>query len=125
MTPCPVSHVEWRVSDLVRAQALFEGLFGWRFERFSDHYALYTPQAGVCVGLFETAERSSGDSPMIHVAVTGLHQAVDKALALGARLDVPVRTIDGYGRYAQVLDADGNRVGLFEALGDTPTPWAT
>lgn len=110
-----VSHVEWTVTDLDRAAAFLEGLFGWRFQVFSRHYRLYTPAQGVCVGLMAAAEVRPGRSPMVHVQVADLDAALARAGALGGRVLTGRTEIPDYGWYAQVLDPDGNIVGLFQA----------
>ncbi len=110
-----VSHVEWRVSDLARSVAFFEGLFGWRFTTYSTHYRLYQPAAGVAVGLLESADCRPGGSPMVHVQVADLAASLRRAETLGAVTVTPPTAVPGHGRYAQVEDPDGNLLGLFEA----------
>lgn len=114
-----VSHVEWLVSDLDRALAFYQGLFGWRFEVWSTHYRLYTPPNGCCVGLMESTRPRRGDSPLVHVQVEDLGAALARAIALGGRVRTEITPIPGYGSYAHVLDPDGNQVGLFSALPDS------
>ncbi len=109
-----MSHVEWVVTDLDRAVAFLSGLFGWRFQVFSRHYRLYTPERGVCVGLMEAADVSPGYSPMVYVQVADLDATLARAEALGGRIRTARVEIADYGEYAQVLDPDGNLIGLFQ-----------
>lgn len=110
-----VSHVEWCVSDPERAEALLSGLFGWRFGRIGRRYRLYVPaDGGTCVGLLACERPRPGDGPLVHVEVDDLDAVLARALALGARAHVPPTAVPGHGRYAQVLDADGHVIGLFE-----------
>lgn len=114
-----VSHVEWCVTDLARATALLEGLFGWRFAPYGTRYRLYTPAAGgTCVGLLQVAAVQPATTTLVHVCVDDLDAALARALALGARPHVAPTAVPGHGRYAQVLDADGNVIGLFEAMSE-------
>ncbi len=114
--PCPVSHVEWCCRDLQRATGFYEALFGWRFQRFSNHYALHTPPSGgTRVGLMERQEVLPSGGLALFVTVNGLDEALSRAKALGGAVAEAPRDIPGYGRWAQLLDPDGNRIGLFEA----------
>lgn len=113
--PCPVSHVEWCCRDLGRAMQFYESLFAWRFERFSDHYALHAPPSGgTRVGLMECEGVPPSGGLALFVTVTSLGDALSRARALGGAIAEAPRDIPGYGCWAQLLDLDGNRIGLFE-----------
>ncbi|MFO1351326.1 MAG: VOC family protein [Gammaproteobacteria bacterium] len=114
-----VSHVEWRVTDLDRSIAFFEALFGWRFARHSTHYRIAFPDQGPAVGLLETREVRPSDSTLIHIRVDDLDAYLRRARGLGAPLATPRTAVPGHGWYAQVVDPDGNIVGLFEAEAET------
>lgn len=117
MTVPRVSHVEWYVTDLARAEAFLSGLFGWRFEPYSRHYRLHTPaEGGVCVGLMEVEKVRPCRSTLVHVQVDDIESYLQRALQFGGRIDTPKTVIPHYGWYAHVLDPDGNVVGLFQAL---------
>ncbi|MDX1654275.1 MAG: VOC family protein [Candidatus Competibacteraceae bacterium] len=109
-----VSHVEWFVTDLARAEAFFTALLGWRFEAFSRHYRLYTPEQGPCVGLMEVETVYGGRSPMVYIQVADLDALLERAVELGAVVATARREIPDYGSYAQLRDPDGNLLGLFQ-----------
>jgi len=112
--PPRVSHVEWLVTDLARSCAFLGGLFGWEFQVYSTHYRLYTPASGVCVGLMEVAEVSPATSTLVHIQVTDLDHYIQRGLHLGGHLATGPVELANYGRYAQLLDPDGHRIGLFQ-----------
>ncbi len=116
-----VSHVEWRVTGLERAAALLEGLFGWRFALHSRHYRLYVPEGGgTQVGLHQVETVQPSEAVLVHVQVSeGLEAALARALSFGARAHVAPTLVPGHGRFAQVLDFDGNVIGLFEPSDET------
>lgn len=114
--PCPVSHVEWCCRDLDAATRFFEALLGWRFRRFSRHYALHAPAQGVRVGLIQRAEVPLGRGLSVFVTVDDLEAMLARAEALGGSVAEPPQAIPDYGRWARFRDPDGNCIGLFEAL---------
>lgn len=115
--PCPVSHVEWCCRDLGAATRFFEALLGWRFQRFSRHYALHVPAQGVRVGLMQRATVPPTGGLGVFVTVDDLEATLAQAEALGGGIAEAPQTIPDYGRWAHFLDPDGNRIGLFEPAG--------
>jgi predicted enzyme related to lactoylglutathione lyase len=111
-----VSHVEWCCRDLQRAAAFFNRLFGWEFQRFSEHYLLHTPPSGVAVGLMEKSTFTPGDGCLVFVQVDRIEPTLEHAVALQGEVAVCKTEIPGYGWYAQLKDPDGNIVGLFETI---------
>lgn len=119
-----VSHVEWLVTDLDRSVAFFSALFSWTFEVYSTHYRVYMPKqgSGVVVGLMEVAEVKPSNSPMVHIQVDAIAAYLQRATELGAEISTPRTEVPGHGWYAQLLDPDGNIIGLFEAAVVTRSP---
>jgi predicted enzyme related to lactoylglutathione lyase len=115
--PCPVSHIEWRVTDLERGAAFLSALFGWRFAVYSPHYRLYTPAAGPCVGLMEVPEVEPCPAACAYIQVDDIDHRLQQAEQLGGRVVTARTAVPDYGWYAQILDPDGNAIGLFE-------PWS-
>lgn len=110
-----ISHVEWFCRDLAVTTGFLQALFGWEFERFSHHYALYTPAAGACVGLMETSHIEPSGGIRFFVQVDDIDAAANRAVTLGGTLEAAAAPIPGYGHYAHIRDPDGNRIGLFQA----------
>jgi predicted enzyme related to lactoylglutathione lyase len=69
-------------------------------------------------GLIETPigmEESFNTSWMGYVAVEDIHQAVSKAVELGATVILPVKSIGTNGYVSIILDPVGARIGLWQA----------
>lgn len=110
-----ISHVEYHVSDLAKAVAFYEGLFGWRFSRYSDSYQMAKPQGGEgspVVGLVRKDQPMV--TPVANVFVTVAN--IEQSLTHIDNIVVGKTLIPDYGYYAQVADPDGNVIGLFEEL---------
>ena len=98
------------VRDPARAAAFYQALFGWAL--LPGGLGFRTP-AGLH-GVFRPGEPSTA-GPEIFVGVPQLDAAVRRAVRLGGVAIVrPGPGPDG-ARVAQVLDPEGNRVGLWEA----------
>ncbi|MEE4378892.1 MAG: VOC family protein [Candidatus Competibacteraceae bacterium] len=115
MTVPTISHIEWFVIDLNRSVAFLNGLFGWQFEVFSEHYRLYTPESGPRVGLMEVAAIKPCEATFGYVTVDDIERYLQRAEQLGGCVVTGRSEIPNYGWYAQIADPDGNRVGLFQA----------
>jgi predicted enzyme related to lactoylglutathione lyase len=99
-----------------RAARFYAGLFGWTVGASTPSgLGFHTP--GGLAGVFRVGEPSTA-GPEIYVRVARLEPALARAVELGGvALVRPGPAPDG-GRVAQVLDPEGNRIGLFEAPGD-------
>lgn len=110
-----ISHVEWLVTDLARSCTFLEGLFGWDFQPYSRHYRLYTPEQGYpCVGLMEVPQVTPCETTLVHIQISNLDDYLQRGQDLGARIALEPKVLAGYGRYAQLFDPDGHRIGLFQ-----------
>lgn len=56
-----------------------------------------------------------GSGVRVYIDVDDLEEAVTTAEANGGSLVTPPPPVPGFGRFAAVLDPEGNEVGLFEA----------
>lgn len=111
-----VSHIEWAVAD---GQALVDFLtasFAWEFSNWSEHYWLYEPGQGVAVGVLETAAAEIERQGLSFIKTADLSAICEKMLALGGKLKEPVTDIPNYGRYAKIIEPQGNVIGLFESV---------
>ncbi len=97
-----------------RAAAFYRALFGWALS--GSGLVFRTP--GGLKGVFRRGEPSTA-GPEIYVGVLDLDGTLRRAVSLGGvTLVRPGPGPDG-GRVAQVLDPEGNRIGLWEASGET------
>jgi predicted enzyme related to lactoylglutathione lyase len=116
MRPTPfISHVEWFCRDLERGERFLRELFGWHFQRFSQHYFLYTPEKGPAVGLMQREDFQPGNGCLVFIQVENIETYLEKAQGLDGGIAVGKTQIPDYGWYAQLTDPDGNIVGLYES----------
>jgi uncharacterized protein len=107
-------HVEYQVTDIDRAQAFFEGLFGWDFRRFTDEMVVFGQGDAHIGGLQKVAVVEVGTSPSLWFKVTDLDEMSAKARALGGTADESKHPVPGVGWSLSVQDPDGNSVGLVQ-----------
>lgn len=114
-----VAHVRIAVRDLRRAAAFYRAMFGWTIVEEAAGEARFHAPGGLDGALWAAGEPSTAGVEL-YVRVVGLDDAVRRAVALGgARLARPGPGPRG-GRVAQVMDPEGNRVGLWESAPDSP-----
>lgn len=110
-----ICHIEFNVTDLDRAQAFYEGMFGWTFQSFMGGqmrtFGLGEKHLG---GLMLVEEVGPGASPSVWFQVESVDAMCAKAASLGGALGSPKMDVPGVGWSAQVKDLDGNLVGLVE-----------
>lgn len=103
--------------DPARAACFYAALFGWIVEGSAATAGLRFRTPSGLRGVFRRGEPSTA-GPEIYVAVRDLDEALPRAVALGgAALVRPGPGPEG-ARVAQVLDPEGNRIGLWEPTGD-------
>lgn len=122
MTTQPiVAWCEIPVSDMQKAMAFYDTVFGYQMkmdESGPNPIAFLGGRMDDCGGhLYPGKPAQGGTGPTIHLHVPdNLEAAMKRCQQAGGRvLSEPV-TIPP-GRFAYVLDPDGNSIGLFEAKG--------
>lgn len=115
-----ICHVEIQVLDLDRAQAFYEGLFGWRFSSFIPNMTVFGNGNEHIGGLMKVDEVKAGESPSLWFRVQNLQATLDKALELGGTLDSEPSEVPSVGWSATIRDLDGNMVGLVMYTEDVP-----
>lgn len=112
-----ITHVEIPADDVARAKAFYEAVAGWEFgqmDEFPDYHLFRTsPSAGG--GLGKRGE-SVGSVLRIYISVPRLEEAVAAAQAHGGSVVQSPSDVQGMGRYAAVIDPEGNEIGLWESL---------
>jgi len=111
-----ISHIEIPTDDVERAKTFYAAIAGWEFDEMPglDGYWTFrtSPAAGGGIGQRGV---NTGQVVRIYVDVDDLEGAVAAAMANGGTLITPPSEVPGQGRFAAVLDPEGNEVGLFEA----------
>jgi predicted enzyme related to lactoylglutathione lyase len=110
-----ITHVEIPADDLDRAKRFYAAVAGWEFgemEGFPDYFLFRTgSEAGGGLG---TRGGSVGATIRNYISVDRAEDAVAAAEQHGGRVIEGVIEVPGQGRYAVVLDSEGNEIGLWE-----------
>ena len=107
-------HVEYHVTDLAKAQAFYEGLFGWDFRTFVEGMVVFG-NGDEHIGGFQLRDKvEAGPSPALWFKVANLDEMVSKTRALGGSTPNDKNPVPGIGWSVAVLDPDGNHVGLVQ-----------
>ena len=107
-------HVEYLVRDLDRAQAFYQGLFGWDFAAFGDDMRVFGLQGTHIGGLAKRETVNAGDSPSLWFQVENLDAMMSRAVALGGQIASERSEVPSVGWSGVVTDPDGNAVGLVQ-----------
>ncbi len=118
----PVVHFEIPVTDLDRAIAFYEAVFGYRLERAEvDGYQMaFYPRAdgkpGASGALAKgDVYRPSHDGPVIYFDVPDIDAVMARATARGAKVLYPKKDIGEAGFVGEIEDSEGNRIALSQA----------
>lgn len=115
----PVFHFEIPVTDMNRAVAFYEAVFGHRLTRKTvDGYAMaFFPRAegqpGASGALaMGDVYRPSHDGPVIYFDVPDIEAVLARAASRGGRVLYPRKDIGAAGFVAEIEDSEGNRIAL-------------
>ncbi len=110
-----VTHIEIPADDVARAKRFYEAVAGWQFsemEGFPDYW-LFRLGEGRGGGIGMRGD-SVGQVVRDYIEVARLEEAVSAAQANGGSVVTPPTEVPGMGRFAAVLDSEGNEIGLWE-----------
>ena len=109
----PICHVELQVADVARCRAFYAAAFGWTARPATADYEWLDLGGPVTGGLMaRKPDRPAGLT--VFLAVTDLDAALARVCAAGGTVAQAPKVVAGHGRYALVLDPEGNRLGLWE-----------
>lgn len=118
----PVFHFEIPVTDMERAIAFYEAVFGYSLERTQvDGYDMaFFPRAdgkpGASGALAKgDVYRPSHDGPILYFDVPDIDAVIARAAARGSRVLYPKKDIGDAGFVAEIEDSEGNRIALSQA----------
>jgi predicted enzyme related to lactoylglutathione lyase len=111
-----ITHIEFPADDVERAKRFYGAVAGWEFAEMEGMpgYWLFRSSADAGGGIGRRGE-SVGNVVRVYIDVDDLEGAVAAATANGGTVVTPPSDIPGQGRFAAVLDPEGNEVGLYEA----------
>jgi predicted enzyme related to lactoylglutathione lyase len=123
----PVTHFEINAKDSKRAHQFYSSLFGWSIESTGDAttgmvYGMVN--TGVKMGInggIGQAQEGGHPSVTFYVQVEDLQSHLDRAVALGGRVIVPLTEMTGV-TFAQFADPEGNIVGMIKGPQTPPKP---
>jgi uncharacterized protein len=115
----PVFHFEIPVTDMDRAVAFYEAVFGNQLTReIVDGYEMaFFPRAdgqpGASGALAKgDVYRPSHDGPVIYFDVPDIDAVLARAAAQGSKVLYPKKDIGAAGFVAEIEDSEGNRIAL-------------
>jgi hypothetical protein len=120
--PRPV-HFEIQASDPAALQHFYSSVFGWTFEKWGsrDYWVITTgsEDMGINGGLLpRTGPPPQEGTPIagatMVIGVGDCQQTLDRSLAAGAQVTLPLHDVPGVGTMAYLKDPDGNVFGLLE-----------
>ena len=112
-----ITHVEFPSDDLERAQSFYSALFGWEMQHSPDmpDYAMFQSGPGESGGAIGLRGESAPERLRVYVEVEALDATVAMALEMGGSIAVDITDVPGMGRYAAIVDTEGNEIGLWES----------
>ena len=111
-----ISHIEFPADDVERAKRFYGAVAGWEFGEMAGIPGFWLFRTGSTSGggVGKRGE-TVGSVVRVYIDVDDLDAAVAAATANGGSVVTPPSPVPGQGRYAAVLDPEGNELGLFEA----------
>lgn len=122
-----VVHFEVPYDDLERAKKFYVDVFGWDIQSIPemkynivrtvevDEKQMPKEKGAINGGMYKRDEESA-KSPVIVIAVKNIDGSIEKINKLGGKVLKSKASIGQMGYYAQVIDTEGNIIGLWEEL---------
>src|SRR5687767_12784961 len=131
----PVVHFEMAYEDPKRVSDFYSKVFGWEMNKLGEEMGNYVlaitadadektsrpKDAGMINGGFYDKAQVPPTEQTVHVVISvdDLDESIKKAVENGAKISTQPIDIPGIGRYASIIDTEGNSVGV---LKPTPMP---
>jgi hypothetical protein len=110
-----ITHIDFPAKDVERAKRFYGAVAGWEFGEMQPGYWMFRTEEGHGGGIGEPGP-GMGDKVRVYITVASVGDGVKIAEANGGRVVTPPTDIaGGYGRYAAVIDSEGNEIGLWES----------
>jgi predicted enzyme related to lactoylglutathione lyase len=116
-----ITHIDIPVADLEQGRAFYQALFGWRIEEIPgfEGYPMWQAPNGVSGG--GLAPRSEDFSqPRSYVEVDSIDDTLATAVEHGGTVLMGRQPITDTSWWAVLEDPDGNVIGLYEGVTETP-----
>lgn len=114
--PNPVVHFEILGKDGQKTQQYYASLFDWKID--ANNPMAYGLVSNGGEGIDGAVAKAEGGPPMVtfYVQVDDPQKYLDKAIAMGGKLVMPVTEIPNMVTMCQFADPDGNVVGIVKAM---------
>lgn len=118
--PQPIVYVEFGATDVPRAAAFYQYVFGWEFSDASAvKYSTFSSGPnGIGGGIYQN-DKSNGNGNgtnggvVLYIMVDDIDNYCGKVIAAGGQVVRPKSEIQGVGWYGHFKDPSGNLLGLF------------
>lgn len=119
--PGRLAHVRIAARDPARAARFYAACFGWQVLLREGDAVRFTAPGGL-EGSFWGGGEPSSAGPELYVEVRGIDRVLRRAIELGGMRIARVGPGPGGVLVAQLLDTEGNRVGVWELVCFSETP---
>ncbi len=106
-----IDYVEIPVTDIKKARAFFESMFGWSFQEWGDDYLSFN-DGRLDGGLRRSAEPSPAGSVLIVFYSENLERDLEKVKQLGATISEEIFSFPG-GRRFHFIDPVGTELAIW------------
>ena len=127
-----VSHFEIPARDPERAARFYREVFGWSVEPLPWERPYFkvrgsavvsgSGKEGIDGGITEAGGGLEHPLLMIHIEEEELETVLERIVAAGGRIDLPVTPVGEMGWWARFRDAEGNVLGLWQKRPSPPAP---
>jgi predicted enzyme related to lactoylglutathione lyase len=116
-----VVHFEIPAENPRRLVNFYEQLFGWKIQEMegANYWLAQTGEEGEpgidgAIAGIDAEGPGPKRVPINYVSVPSVDEYVEKASKLGARVTVGKQAVPGMGWFAQMLDLEGNPLGIWQ-----------
>lgn len=115
--PQPIVYVEFGATDVPRAAAFYQYVFGWEFsDPGAVKYSTFSSGPnGIGGGIYviDKANGNGNSGVVLYIMVDDIDNYSGKIIAGGGQVVVPKSEIKEVGWYGHFKDPSGNLLGLF------------
>ncbi len=112
-----ITHIDIPVSDLAAATQFYSRVFGWEISEmpgFEGYPMWQAPNKISGGGLAPRSEEFT--HPRSYVEVDSIDDAIAAAMDAGGSIGAEKQPVSPTSWWAEIVDPDGNRIGLYEGI---------
>jgi len=111
-----IQHIEWTTRDAQRLREFYGRIFDWKFREAMPNYTLIEGLGGI----FDAPDPQMPIVITPYVNVRDLGETEAKVTTAGGRIHKSRQEVPGMGWFTLFSDPDGNVIGLWQAMQQTP-----